>query len=143
MAPQLPPSPVIPQALPAPQVYPEQPPMVQPQPMQPAPPQSPQPAQNQGNKKMTPEEKNELLNSPPPEQAKDLFNEIEKAMATNPQTSPSDFSKSRSLAEKLVLRALLPKDMAVEYVRHHAKDKPNIQSMEGLQWLRDLVNFIY
>ena len=143
MAPQLPPSPVIPQALPAPQVYPEQPPMVQPQPMQPAPPQAPQPAQNQGNKKMTPEEKNELLNSPPPEQAKDLFNEIEKAMATNPQTSPSDFSKSRSLAEKLVLRALLPKDMAVEYVRHHAKDKPNIQSMEGLQWLRDLVNFIY
>jgi hypothetical protein len=141
--PQLPPSPVVPQALPAPQVYPEQPPQMQPQPVQSAPPQAPQPAQNQGNKKMTPEERNELLNSPPPDAAKDLFNEIEKAMSANPQVSPFDFSKSRSFAEKMVLRAILPKDMAVEYVRKHATDKPSIQSMEGLQWLKDLVNAIY
>jgi hypothetical protein len=143
--PMMPPMPQIPQGSMPPMA--QLPPAAQPQAPQPAIPQSPQPvaepAQPTGKQKMTPQEEKALFEQAAPEQAKDIFNEIEKAMSANPAMSPSDFAKSRSMAEKMVLRAILPKHLAVDYIRHHAADKPNIQSMEGLKWIQEAVQHIY
>lgn len=152
LAPQGMPQPQIPQgAMPpmaqlppasAPQIGPMQPPQTQQeQPQQPQ--ASPQgQAQPQGKQKMSPQEEQALFDNPAPDQAKDIFNEIEKALTVSPM-SPADFAKSRSFAEKAVLRAILPKHLAVRYIRHHATDKPNIQTMEGLQWITEAVQHIY
>lgn len=89
------------------------------------------------------QEEQEMFDQPPPPQAIEIFDEIERALSQSPAMSPADFASSRPAAEKMVLRAILPRHIAVNYIRHHAQDKPNIQSMEGLKWLQEVVQHIY